>query len=184
MSTRPIQARLVQQIQVGRFVKMWDLLWDNSAVRRHYEDMHGAMGVQVLPVSSRPRVHEVTTPPSWICCFLTFLAVGTSDQVTQDRITYAMLVVREALRQGGQGWLDYDRLFRQLVALNPDLQWNVIHPELQAITLLGQCSTGPGIFCTLYQECDHTASQCVIAQLQQPTVRGTPNAPRTTSRYG
>ena len=146
---------------------MRDLLWDNVTVRRHYEDVHGATGHQVIPVSARPRVREVSSIPSWVCCFLTYLAAGTPDPATRDRITYALLLVREAMRHGGQGWLDYDRLFRQQAAINPGLQWNVIHPQLQATTILGQRQVSQGSFCTLCQECDHNTSQCAISQLQQ-----------------
>ena len=88
---------------------MRDLLGDNATVRSHFEDMHGALGVQLLPVSARPRVREVTSLPSWVCCFLTYLAVGTSDRTTRDRLTYAILLIREAMRHGGHGWMEYDR---------------------------------------------------------------------------
>ena len=161
---------------------MRDLLWDNAAMRAHYEELQGGMGVQLLPVSTRPRVREISSLSSWVCCFLTYLAVQTSDPVTRQRATYAMLVVREAMRHGGRGWLDYDRLFRQQAALNPSLQWNVIHPELQATTVLAQRSTGSGSFCTLCQECDHTAQHCALAQLQQPAIKGTPTSSQPPGR--
>ena len=182
MSARPIPARLVQQIRAGRYVDMRDLLWDNVAVRRHFEDIQGGMGVHLLPISSRPRVRDVPTLASWVCCFLSYLAVQISDPSTRDRVTYAMLVVREAMRHGGQGWLDYDRLFRQQAALNPNLPWNVIHPELQATTILGQRPPGAGSFCTLCQECDHTVQQCALTQLQQPALRSAPTSLRASGR--
>ena len=71
------------------------------------------------------------------CCFLTYLAVGTSDQLMRDKMTYATLLICEALKHGGQGWLEYDKLFRQQAALNSGLPWNIIHPGLQASTILG-----------------------------------------------
>lgn len=43
--------------------------------------------------------------------FLTYLAVSASDQANQEKITYVMFRVREAMCQGGQGWLNYDWLF-------------------------------------------------------------------------
>ena len=91
ISMHPVPARVVQQIRAGRFIEMRDLLWDNAALRHHYEEMHGAMGFHVFPVASRPRVREVTTLPSWICCFLTFLAASTADQTMRERITYITL---------------------------------------------------------------------------------------------
>ena len=66
ISMRPVPARVVQQIRAGNFIEMRDLLWDNAALRHHYEEMHGAMGFHIFPVAFHPRVHEVTTLPSWI----------------------------------------------------------------------------------------------------------------------
>ena len=43
ISSRPIPAKVVQQVQSGKFVEMRDLLDDNMAVRCHFEDLHGAM---------------------------------------------------------------------------------------------------------------------------------------------
>ena len=128
-------------------------------------------------MTSRPWVREVSSLPSWVCCFLTYLAVRTTDSVTYDRLTYATLLVREAMRHGGQGWLEYDWLFCQQAALDPNFPWNIIHPGLQATTILGQRSSNARTFCTHCQECDHSVSQCTIVQLQPhfhlPTARGT-----------
>ena len=101
LSARPVPARLVQLIRAGRSVDMRDLLWDNAAVRSHFEELQGVVGTQLLPATARPRTRVITTLPSWVCCFLTYLAVQTSDPVTRERATYAMLVVREAMRHGG-----------------------------------------------------------------------------------
>lgn len=35
------------------------------------------------------------------------------DQTTRDMLAYGQLIVWEAQRHGGGGWLDYDRVFRQ-----------------------------------------------------------------------
>ena len=103
VSSRPIPAKVVQQVQFGKFMEMRDLLDDNMAVRRHFEVLHGAMGVQLLLIMSKPKVREVTTLPVWMSCFLTYLAIGTSDPITQERLAYAVLIIREAMRHGGQG---------------------------------------------------------------------------------
>ena len=176
MSLWPVPARIVQAIRTSWYVEMCDLLADNVAVCQH--DIHGAMGVQVLPDSSRPKIREVTSLPSWVCCFLIYIAVGTADPVARQRLTYAVLLIREALRHGVQGWLEYDCLFRQQAAIDPTLPWNLIHPGLQATTMLGQ-SARPGTFCLICAETDHSAPQCAMAQLQQPTLRsGNSTTPR------
>ena len=185
ISTRPVPARIVSLIRSGRFVEMRDLLGDNATVRSHFEVMHGALGVQLVPVSSRPRVREVPSLPSWVCCFLTFLAVGTSDPVTRDRLSYAILLLREAMRHGGIGWMDYDRLFRQQAAIDPSLSWNMIHPGLQATTILNQRSGAVGSFCNICREPDHVAAQCALAQLQEqvtPRVVTGPSGSRSSQR--
>ena len=70
----------------GHFVEMRDLLYDNIAVRHHFEDLHRTMGKQLILVLARPRVREDTSLPTWVCSFLTFLAVGTSDQLMRDKL--------------------------------------------------------------------------------------------------
>ena len=186
MSTQPVPERLVRQIQSGRYIELRDLLWDNTAVRRQFEEIHGATGIHLLPVSARPRVREVTTLPTWISCYLTFLAVSTSDRAIRNRIVYAILLVREAMRHGGHGWLEYDRLFRQQAAIDPELQWNRIHPELQATTILSQRSANGGSFCPLCNDCDHTMAQCAMAQIRQVTTTNRPSSSnaKQNSRYG
>ena len=166
LATEPVPAKLVDRIRSGAFVDMRDLLSDNVALMRHYETFHGALPIHILPGSARPRIREVNSLPSWVCAFLTYLAVRTTDPITRNQLTYARLVVRESLRHGGQGWLEYDRLFRQQAALDSSLQWNTIHPGLQATTILGQRSGG-GTSCSICQECDHTPGQCAMAHVQQ-----------------
>ena len=124
---------------------------------------------------SRPRVREVTTLPSWVCCYLTFLAVGTTDPTTRDQLTYAILLVKEFLKHGGQVWLEYDGLFLQQAAVNTGLPWNVIRPSLHATTILRQRSAGSGKFCTLCEKSDHTVSQCALSQLQHQVVKEQPS---------
>ena len=179
ISLRPVPARLVSQIQSGHYVEMRDLLGDNAAIGRQLEDIRTTMGANILQVSSRPRVRDVTSLESWLCCFLSFLAVGTADLVTRERLAYAILMIRESLQHGGSGWLQYDRLFRQQAAVDHTLPWNVINPGLQATTILAQRSAAGGQFCSLCQDCDHSTEQCALAQLQHQPVETTGRGPTT-----
>ena len=79
------------------------------------------------------------------------MAIQTHDPVTSDQLAYGRLLVSEARRHGGLGWVDYDRAFWQQLAENPTLPWN---SGLQVSTLLGQ-RAGQGMFCTLCRGVDH-----------------------------
>ena len=68
MSLRPVSSRLVGLIQAGRYIEMRDLLGDNAVVGRRMEEIRDSMGASVLQVSAQPRVREVTSLPSWLCC--------------------------------------------------------------------------------------------------------------------
>ena len=39
------------------------------------------------------------------------------DPLARDLMTYGRLILREAQRHGGMGWLEYDRVFRQQAAV-------------------------------------------------------------------
>ena len=148
LSSDPIPAKVVHSIRSGRYVEMRDLLGDNMALTQHLESIHGYFPLHILPGASRPRLREVTTLPQWIYCFLAYLAVKTTDPLTRDQLAYVRLIVSQAQRHCGQGWLEYDCLFRRQSALDPSLPWNMIQPGLQATTILGQ-HPGMGHFCTL-----------------------------------
>ena len=173
LSSEPVPARLVQRIQGGHFVEMRDLLGDNIALTQHFE-LAANYFPTVLPSSERPRLREVSSLPSWVYCFLTYLAVLVQDQTVRDRLVYARLIVREALCHGGRGWLDYDRLFWQQAALDPSLHWGSLYPSLMASTVLSQRS-GTGSFCGLCQGCDHTSSDCAMTFLRHPVRQGPPS---------
>jgi hypothetical protein len=46
------------------------------------------------------------------------------------------------------------------------MPWNTLEPSLQAATILGQRPFG-GTFCSICRECDHVASGCALAPIQQ-----------------
>ena len=102
-------------------------------------------------------MREVTSLPMWCFCFLGYVADRTSDPLTRNMLAYGRLLIREANRHDGQGWMDYDRAFRQQVAADPSLPWNTLHPGLQAATILGQRSgQGQGLLSTLCRGSDHS----------------------------
>jgi len=143
---------------------------DNISLLQQLEGFGAQCTLPSLPGALKPRLREVTTLPSWVYCFLAYIGIQTTDTRTRDFIAYARLAIREAQRHGGSGWLEYDRLFRQQVAIDPSLQWANLHPGIQAATIVGR-SSGPSSGCTLCREPDHTADNCALSYLQQPTPR-------------
>ena len=146
---------------------MKELLADNISLLGQLDAIPGLSATHMLG-ATRPRLREVTSLPSWCHCFLGYVALRTSDPITRDQLAYARLLIKEAQRHGGLGWLDYDRAFRQQAAADPTMRWNTLLPGLQASTILGQRQAGPGVFCTLCRQVDHTRAQCALACLEPP----------------
>ena len=172
----PIPQSLVHRVQSGQFVEMRDLLADNIALMSQLSSLHGTIPLPLTTVQ-RTRLREVPSLVSWMYCFATYVAIRTPDELTRQMLAYARLIIREALRHGGSGWAEYDRVFRRQVAINPALSWNTLEPSLQAATILGHRSS-EGVLCTICQECDHTASLCALAPFQQHVQ---PTPPTTVS---
>ena len=148
---------------------MRDLLSDYVALHEQLESIQGPSISAVTPAGFRPHVREVLSLISWVICYLAYVTVRTNNKPTHDLITYCCLIIREALRHGGQGWQEYDRSFRAQAAIDSTLHWNGLLPDLQATIMLGQ-QAGGGSFCSLCQGVDHPTSQCALGPLQKPVV--------------
>ena len=135
----PIPHHLVYHIWTGHFLEMRKLLSNNIALHDQLESIQGRVNLAILPSTVlHTRQREVPFLVSWIYCFVTYVAVRTSDMLARDMLAYCRLIIREALRHGGQGWQEYDRIFRQQCKINPSLPWNTLLPDLQAATILSQ----------------------------------------------
>ena len=173
----PFPPKLVSKVLSGVYVDMKELLGDNIALLQQLESLNMVTTLPALPGVMKPKLREITSLASWLYCFLAYAALRCPDQATRDRLAYARLIVHEAQRHGGQGWREYDRVFRQQAALDHTLKWNELHPAIQASTLFncrpgaaalvnGQ-SPSTGMFCSVCRGVDHTAVQCALAY-QQP----------------
>ena len=162
-----IPKKLVDKIRSGHFIDLKELLQDNISVLDQLETLQGSSG-QVVG-AARHRLRDISSLPTWCYCFLGFVATLTTDPVTRNQLAYARLIIREAQRQGGLAWLDYDKAFRQQLAVDPSMQWNTVNTSLLASTMLGHRSTGQGVFCSLCRGVDHTRAQCALACLEPTT---------------
>ena len=59
-----------------------------------------------------------------------------NHSVTRDLLAYALAVVHLAPKHGDQGWLAYNTLFQQQLAVGAENQWKDINTTLLAATVL------------------------------------------------
>ena len=52
---------------------------------------------------------------------MTYVAIRNQDMTKCAHLAYGHLLLQEALKHGGTGYMDNDRLFRKQVAINPTL---------------------------------------------------------------
>ena len=105
--------RLADKAHSAQFVDMREFLTDNVALLQQLEVVPGTSAASCLPGVARSRLHDITSLPSWLYCFLAYTAIIMQDPATRDHLTYnyARLMICEAQRHGGNVWLDYDRVF-------------------------------------------------------------------------
>ncbi len=82
------------------------------------EVLHGQFSLTTTPAVLQPSVQEVPSLQSWMY----YMAVRTSDPQLRGMLAYCHLIIREALRHGGNGWQEYDRTFRRQAAINPTIR--------------------------------------------------------------
>ena len=158
----PVPSKLVAKIQKLEFVDMAELLRDNLELQRQMRSQE-----QLSQPSSQPRNRQREIPDilSWVSCFGVYMAVLTSKypEMTRQLLAYQTLIVREARRCGGNGWLAYDTYFRQQVAGDPSADWSSLNTSLYAVTFLAQGGRG-GQSCTTCMESDHSQHECAISR--------------------
>ena len=141
---------------------MAELLRDNLEAewRGVFQDSAGSSS------SSHGRTRrEVPDLLSWVQCFGLYTAVVGSQH--PDRalklLAYQTLIVREARRCGGRGWLTYDTVFRQQMAGEwKGDEWGRLNPYLYSSTFLTLGSSR--LNCPLCLESDHREEDCALAK--------------------
>ena len=157
----PLPAKLVEKARSGQFVEMREFLVDNIRLMDRLESTQSA-GLLSLHPFHRPQLREVTSPLTWAYCFMAYVAVRTCDPLARDMLAYARLILGEAQRHGGLGWIDYDRAARQLKAIDPLKPWNSLESGLHSAMILGH-SSGKTVHCAYCFESDHSSAQCALA---------------------
>ena len=106
----PVPYKLAEKILRGEFVDIAELLRDNLEAQRR-----AATATHSTPASAPWSRRGVPDLLSWVQCFGTYMAavVTKYPHRMKELLAYQTLIVREARRCGGRGWLAYDSFFRQ-----------------------------------------------------------------------
>ena len=125
-SFQPIPAKLTAKIISLQYVDMRELLQDNLGLLKNLEDLDTKLVSASLPSAARPKLREVKDILTWVLCFTTYIAVVSQahPHLVQQRLAYMALIVREARRNGGDGWRSYDIIFRQNAAVSSLVDWS------------------------------------------------------------
>ena len=158
----PVPHKLVSRILRGEYVDMSELLRDNLEAQRRSSSQPTSSAISGLSPSRSRR--EIPDLLSWVQCFGTYIAIITSKEPERMRqlLAYQTLIVREARRCGGKGWLAYDAYFRQQAVGDDKLDWSCINQSLYAVTFIAQGDRGKGRCCVLCLESDHVEEQCAL----------------------
>ena len=74
----------------------------------------------------------------------------------------------EARRNGGDGWISYDSIFRQNAAEDESADWTCLDTFLHAATFAAQ-SSGAGSICPYCSASDHFPRDCALRPLSRAT---------------
>ena len=127
----PIPAHLVQPIKSGKYVDLDELL--PESLREGFFDRP-----KNKDEPKRTRFH-ITNPLEWAIAFSNYMAVVVHfyPERAFALAAYQGIVLSLARDVHGNSWLRYDRTFRQLAAVNPDLPWHRREPDVWLATATG-----------------------------------------------
>ena len=151
----PVPHKLASKILWGEYIDMAELLRYNLEAQRRAATTAAATPHPSSTPKSRREVPDIL---SWVQCFGIYMAVVTSKcpERTKELLAYQTLIVREARRCGGKGWLAYDTHFRQQVVGNQSADWSKLNQSLYAVTFVAQGEREKCKNCMLCLESDHS----------------------------
>ena len=123
--------------------------------------------------SKSPETREVGALSTWVSAFSTYVAIIAAAHPGhgKDMLAYMRLLVREAQKYGGSGWVTYDQVFRRN---RPDARWDQLDPSLHIAYIAAQSDT-PALLCPICNEVDHGAEDCALATLVASTKSAAPH---------
>lgn len=127
---------------------------------------------------AKPKRKQVTNILEWVQCFNIYIAVIStkSPSRVRDLLGYQTLIIQASMEYRGDGWLGYDRRFRQNAAADPDTVWARLDPTLWNIAFAGQ---GSATRCSYCFSLTHHSSECEWAPPTPKSVQTSTSAALT-----
>ena len=163
----PIPSKLVKRIQALEFVDMRELLLDNIALAERLAALPPGLAPPKPP--GEREISGERALMTWVSSFSTYVAIVAEahPKRVSDMLAYMRLIIREASKFGGSGWLTYDTVFRrnQEGLSSP---WNFLDGSLHQVYIANQRDK-IAVPCKHCHEIDHPASECAVASLLPKT---------------
>ena len=179
----PVPAKLVKKIQALEFIEMRELLPDNIALAERLATLPSGLAHSKVP--NERDIGGEKALVTWVSSFATYIAIVAEAHPERvcDMLAYMRLVVREASKFGGTGWLTYDSVFRR----NHEglgTPWNYLDASLHQVYIAGQREKVV-VPCKHCHEIDHVAADCAVASvLPKSTAPASEYTPPTAERAG
>ena len=142
---------------------MRELLPDNIALAERLAALPQGLAPPKPPGEREIAGDRALVP--WVSSFATYVAVVAQAHPERvgDMLAYLRLIVREAGKFGGSGWLTYDTVFRRNRE-GSSTPWNVLDASLHQVYIAN--AAGKVVTpCKHCQEVDHQTSECAVATL-------------------
>ena len=109
----PVPTKLVKRIQDGEFIDMSELAIDRLGLPLSDDNTKSVCS----------RRQPVTSIVEWAQCFSNYIALVAQTQLQRvsDLLGYQHLILEAHLQYEGDGWVAYNRHFRQIAATYPEV---------------------------------------------------------------
>ena len=117
--------------------------------------------------------HDISNILEWIRCFSAYITVISAKQPHRvpDLLGYLMLITEAHVQYTVDGWIGYDRRFRQIAATKPHVTWAQIDTTLWNLAFSGKARS---VRCKSSFSITHTSLECEWApERQESTPSGT-----------
>ena len=115
-----------------------------------------------------------------VSSFATYVAIVAEAHPARvgDMLAYMRLIVREAGKFGGNGWLTYDAVFRRN-QVGVSTPWNFIDASFHQVYIANQQGR-VSVPCRHCLEVDHVSADCAVVAVLPKSRDGTADSPSTT----